>query len=125
MFCAGTLPLGRAVILSLALAPLAFPVAAHEALPTAAKPNGWNYPFSCCSGFDCREVPATNISERPEGYVIGGTGEVVSYADKRIKDSQDDLPVRAAALLLRSCDIVHCTIRLLDRATCVSIALLN
>ena len=29
------------------------------------------------------------ISEKPEGYVINGTGEVVAYADKRVKDSPD------------------------------------
>ena len=38
---------------------------AHDA------PSGWNYPFACCSGFDCRPVEARVISERPEGYVIG------------------------------------------------------
>lgn len=63
--------------------------AAHDALPTAAKPQGWSYPFSCCSGYDCREVSAQAISERPDGYVIKGTGEVVAYSDKRLKDSPD------------------------------------
>ena len=59
------------------------PAFAHDA------PKGWSYPFSCCSGFDCREVPAQAISEKPEGYVIKGTGEVVSYADARLKSSPD------------------------------------
>lgn len=63
--------------------------AAHDAKPTAAKPQGWSYPFQCCSGYDCREVSSRAISERPEGYVIAGTGEVVAYKDKRIKDSPD------------------------------------
>lgn len=72
-----------AVLVSAAIA------AAHDAKPTAAKPNGWSYPFSCCSGYDCREVPQTSISERPEGYVIKGTGEVVAYSDGRLKDSPD------------------------------------
>lgn len=62
---------------------------AHDALPSAAKPNGWSYPFSCCSGYDCREVPRNAISERPEGYVINGTGEVLAYTDTRLKDSPD------------------------------------
>jgi len=62
---------------------------AHDALPTAAKPQGWSYPFYCCSGYDCRSVPQTAISERPEGYVIKGTGEVVTYRDTRLKDSPD------------------------------------
>lgn len=67
----------------------AFPAAAHDALPTAAQPQGWKYPYACCSGLDCREVTAKLVSERPEGYVIGTTGEVVAYSDKRIKHSPD------------------------------------
>lgn len=61
----------------------------HDALPTAAKPNGWTYPFSCCSGYDCREVSKAAIGEQPGGYVIRGTGEILAYSDKRIKDSPD------------------------------------
>lgn len=68
----------------------------HEALPTAAKPNGWSYPWACCSGMDCREVGNSEtphaklrIFERPEGYVISSTGEVVGYTDTRVKDSPD------------------------------------
>lgn len=68
---------------------LALPAAAHEAMPTAAQPNGWTYPFACCSGYDCREVSDKAISERPEGYVIKGTGEVVGYADARVRQSPD------------------------------------
>lgn len=71
------------------LVALADPASAHDAKPTAAMPNGWKYPFSCCSGYDCREVSAKAISERPEGYVIKGTGEVVAYSDARLKDSPD------------------------------------
>ena len=29
------------------------------------------------------------ISERPQGYVINKTGEVVAYSDSRVKDSPD------------------------------------
>ncbi len=65
------------------------PAAAHDAIPTSAKPQGWSYPFSCCSGYDCREVSSRQISEKPEGYVIKGTGEVVTYSDARLKDSPD------------------------------------
>lgn len=64
----------------------------HEATPTAAKPQGWKYPFSCCSGYDCREVssgPQGTVRERPEGYVIAKTGEVIAYSDGRLKDSPD------------------------------------
>lgn len=65
------------------------PGLAHDAMPTAAQPNGWTYPFACCSGYDCREVSKKAISERPEGYVILGTGEVLSYTDTRVKNSPD------------------------------------
>ena len=61
----------------------------HDAKPTAAEPKGWKYPFSCCSGYDCREVSQAAIGERPEGYVIKGTGEVIAYSDGRLKDSPD------------------------------------
>lgn len=74
---------------TLALAWLAQPATAHDAIKTAAKPTGWSYPFSCCSGYDCREVSSKAISERPEGYVIQGTGEVVAYTDTRLKNSPD------------------------------------
>ena len=60
-----------------------FPVDAHEA------PTGWKYPWSCCSNMDCQEVEAKAISEKPHGYVIHSTGEVVGYLDKRVKDSPD------------------------------------
>ena len=56
---------------------------AHDA------PSGWKYPFKCCSGYDCRPVSAKTISERPEGYVIAGTGEVVGYSDSRVRSSPD------------------------------------
>nr|WP_244743469.1 hypothetical protein [Mesorhizobium sp. L-8-10] len=62
---------------------------AHDALPTAVQPQGWSYPFSCCSGYDCREVADNAIGERPQGYVIKGTGEVITYSDSRIKSSPD------------------------------------
>lgn len=63
---------------------------AHDATPTAAKPLGWSYPFSCCSGVDCRPVKQSDIKETPEGYVIAATGEVIPYKDRvRIKDSPD------------------------------------
>ncbi len=79
----------RLVAASLLGIACAGPGLAHDALPTAAQPNGWSYPFACCSGYDCREVSKKAISERPEGYVIVGTGEVLPYADARVKNSPD------------------------------------
>ena len=72
-------------------------LAANLALPLLAAlrarahdaPTGWTYPWSCCSSMDCKEVAEKAISERPEGYVVNSTGEVVAYADKRVKDSPD------------------------------------
>lgn len=56
---------------------------AHDA------PAGWSYPFACCSGYDCREVKASAVAERPGGYVIASTGEVLPYSDARIMHSPD------------------------------------
>lgn len=60
----------------------------HDAIPTAAQPLGWNYPWSCCSSQDCSRAD-NGISETPDGYVVRQTGELVPYRDKRIKDSPD------------------------------------
>ena len=62
---------------------LSSPVSAHDAL------SGWTYPPSCCANFDCREVPAADISERPEGFLVKATGETIPYKDARIRDSPD------------------------------------
>lgn len=69
-------------VLGVAAAVLASAAFAHEA------PKGWNYPFSCCSGYDCREVKASAVEEQTTGYRVP-SGETVSYSDKRIKDSPD------------------------------------
>lgn len=67
-------------------------VSAHDAIPTAAQPEGWKYPFSCCSGYDCRPVPSKTVGkvkEGPDGYVIASTGEVIPYNDTRVRNSPD------------------------------------
>lgn len=70
----------------------------HDATPTAAKPQGWSYPFACCASFDCRTVGSTLkpaggegivVSEKPEGFVINTTHEVIAYGDARLRDSPD------------------------------------
>lgn len=60
----------------------------HDAIPTAQQPLGWTYPWSCCSGQDCRRADG-EVKETASGYRIAETGEVVPYGDKRIKDSPD------------------------------------
>lgn len=59
------------------------PVGAHDA------PTGWKYPLSCCSGFDCREVPASAVEEGPSGYVINTTGEIIPMSDRKVRMSPD------------------------------------
>ena len=82
MFCSGkTFLRDASTALALTLSTLA-PAGAHDA------PKGWSYPFACCSGFDCREVSAKLVSERPDGYQVP-SGEVVAYSDRRLKDSPD------------------------------------
>lgn len=61
----------------------------HDALPTAAKPQGWSYPFACCANYDCRTTQTGEVLEKPEGYVIAHTGEIIPMTDKRVKDSPD------------------------------------
>ncbi|MGX5846689.1 hypothetical protein ACWGTO_06370 [Mesorhizobium sp. PL10] len=72
-----------------AITVLTAPAFAHDAKPTAAKPQGWSYPFACCANYDCRTTHTGEVLEKPEGYVIAGTGEVVPMSDKRVKDSPD------------------------------------
>lgn len=63
----------------------------HDATPTAAKPNGWQYDQLCCSNFDCREVvEPKKVMESPDGYVVP-SGEVISYSDSKLKPSPDGL----------------------------------
>ena len=69
---------------------LMFPVNAHDAIPTAAMPNGWSYPTSCCGGYDCKEVPDKAIGETNLGYRYNRTGEIMAYqGDARLRDSPD------------------------------------
>ncbi len=85
MSAASTQPVTRVLRAVLAAAAVLSvgPVAAHDAPPTAAQPLGWRYPFSCCAGYDCRAATKGEILERPEGYVITDTGEVVPMTDRR------------------------------------------
>ncbi|WP_136617033.1 MULTISPECIES: hypothetical protein [Mesorhizobium] len=60
----------------------------HDALPTAAMPQGWSYPWQCCSGLDCRQAKTGEIGERADGYHTP-SGEVIPMTDKRIRQSPD------------------------------------
>lgn len=63
----------------------ALPALGHDSV------KGWAYPYSCCANHDCKEMSTRAISEKPEGYVVNDTGEVVAYADRRIRESPDGL----------------------------------
>jgi hypothetical protein len=63
---------------------------AHEAEPTAAQPEGWSYPVSCCSLRDCRATEEGEVIETREGYKLISTGEVVAYGNSRIKPISED-----------------------------------
>lgn len=68
---------------------------AHDAIPTAAQPDGWSYPSNCCSNYDCRVINSSSkikILETARGYVVvkpKGLEETLYYDDNRIKDSPD------------------------------------
>ncbi|TJV51127.1 MAG: hypothetical protein E5Y01_16190 [Mesorhizobium sp.] len=87
---------GKSLAVGLLIAAIAFIIfvlcgglaRAHDAPPTAKLPQGWSYPFACCANYDCHQATG-EVSERPEGYVITQTGEVIAYGDKRIKPSPD------------------------------------
>ena len=83
MFCSG-LPLTRRAAAAIAFSALSLvPAAAHDAK------TGWTYPLACCSDFDCREVAEADVLERPEGYVIRVTGEVIPMTSRKVRQSPD------------------------------------
>lgn len=61
---------------------------AHDAAPTAAKPQGWSYPFACCANYDCRSTAFGEVTERADGYHTP-TGEIIPMTDKRVRQSPD------------------------------------
>ena len=79
---------GFALLLT-GLVAIPFLARAHDAEPTAAQPEGWKYPYECCSGYDCRRVPNGWIEETNGGYRIRTTGEVIPYNSSKIKASKD------------------------------------
>lgn len=69
------------LLLALSFAPIYTPV--HDA------PKGWTYPNNCCSGIDCREVPASALREVKTGWVIKSTDELILFTDPKLKESPD------------------------------------
>lgn len=62
--------------LLLALLTLATPAQAHE----------W-FSWQCCSGLDCREIPAEAVTPTKGGYRIAGNPELVPYTSPKVKQS--------------------------------------
>lgn len=83
MFASG-LPLPRMLAgLAFGLSGLTIAAQAHDAK------RGWTYPLACCSDYDCREVADSDVMERPEGYVIKVTGEVIPMTSRKVRPSPD------------------------------------
>jgi hypothetical protein len=77
----------RFALLAFVLPTVAF---AHDAIPTAAQPEGWTYPLQCCSLRDCRPTQASEVDETRDGYTVASTGEFIAHGDKRIKELSQD-----------------------------------
>lgn len=52
------------------------PAFSHQAV------SGWEYPISCCAGYDCAELAADRVSVSAGGYVIDGKF-TVPYSETR------------------------------------------
>jgi hypothetical protein len=81
-WCGTVILIAAAVLVLLSMLPKA---EAHDA------PKGWSYPYACCSGYDCREVPADWIDadEKSDGYTVVITDEYLAGTDKRVRRSPD------------------------------------
>lgn len=77
-------------LVTLASALIAGQSRAHDA------PTGWTYPLLCCSNKDCKQISSADVRPVQTGWLIEQTGEVVTYGDKRLKDSPDGLYHRCA-----------------------------
>lgn len=54
---------------------------AHQA------PSGWNYDYSCCNTYDCREVADGTIRPVKGGYQT--PTDFIPYGSPKIRDSKD------------------------------------
>lgn len=75
---------------------IALPAVAHDAPPSAAMPKGWTFASRCCGNGDCYPVQTDAIRERPDGYHILSTGEVIPYQSTKVLPSPDGLPYRCS-----------------------------
>jgi hypothetical protein len=52
-------------------------------------PTGWTFNSRCCGNGDCYPVETDAIRERPDGYHILSTGEVIPYQSTKVLSSPD------------------------------------
>lgn len=57
--------------------------------PAHDAPTGWAFDQRCCGNGDCYPVETDAIRERPDGYHIISTGEVIPYQSTKILPSPD------------------------------------
>lgn len=98
---------------------LSAPAMAHDAMPTAAQPEGWRYDAVCCqqataNSGDCQDIPATSVKPIPGGYQITlrpGDHHMVTrlhvfqFSQAETRESPDG---RYHACLYPSEDNLHC-----------------
>ena len=77
-------------LLAAALLISAIPATAHDA------PTGWRFDSRCCGNGDCYPVQTDAITERPDGYHILSTGEVIPYQSTKVLPSPDGLSYRCS-----------------------------
>ncbi|RWF44272.1 MAG: hypothetical protein EOS65_02535 [Mesorhizobium sp.] len=63
---------------------------AHQA------PTGWTFDKRCCGSGDCYPVETDAITERPDGYHITFTGEVIPYQSYKVLPSPDGKQYRCS-----------------------------
>ncbi|QRM53857.1 hypothetical protein [Sinorhizobium sp. BG8] len=63
-------------------------LAAAFLLGTPALPHSF-YEVACCSGRDCKPIPAGDVTPTKEGWRVRITGEVIKYNSWPLKRSPD------------------------------------
>ena len=51
-----------------------------------ARAHDW-FPADCCSGFDCKVIPQSQVQASKGGFVIPGNPEVVPYSSPKIRQT--------------------------------------
>lgn len=78
------------LLLAFAIVAASLPARAHLAAA------GWQYDADCCGARDCRVIGDDAVRLTRDGLLIVATGEVLSYADTRLRKSGDEFFHRCA-----------------------------